>query len=350
MEEQKTEEKKNLSFKKSIIKIYDTQYKKLLIIPMLILVLALIQIGYQTATTGDFLNKGVSLKGGLTATIDKNLDITELHNLLSEKFPGSDISVRALSAAGEQVGVIVEASDINEKDLVNLLENTLNLNRDQYSIEVMGSSLGASFFQETFKALILAFLIMGIVVFLYFSDNLKSKIIAVCLTIVSMLIVYIGNSLFMYIISGIFIISLIYVYFRYSIPSFAVILSAFSDIVVTLAIVNMLGMRLSTSGIAAFLMLIGYSVDTDILLSTKVLKGKTGQMIEKIWDAMRTGLVMSATTIIAVIVALSFSQSDILKQMMIIVLIGLIIDMVNTWIQNAAILRWYVEKKEHKHD
>ena len=37
-----------------------------------------------------------------------------------------------------------------------------------YSTEIMGSSLGASFFKETIIALILAFILMGFVVFLYF--------------------------------------------------------------------------------------------------------------------------------------------------------------------------------------
>ena len=55
-------------------------------------------------------------------------------------------------------------------------------------------------------------------------------------------------------------------------PTLAVILAAFSDMVVTLSIFNLTGMQLGKGGIAAFLMLIGYSVDTDILLSTMVLK------------------------------------------------------------------------------
>ncbi|GAF71428.1 unnamed protein product, partial [marine sediment metagenome] len=117
------------------------------------------------------------------------------------------------------------------------------------------------------------------------------------------------------------------------------------DIVVTLAIVNVIGMRISTAGIAAFLMLIGYSVDTDILLSTRVLKRKGGTVLDGILSAMKTGLTMSITTLIAMSVALIFAQSLILKQIMIILLIGLLVDLPNTWIQNAGILRLHLEKK-----
>ena len=94
-------------------------------------------------------------------------------------------------------------------------------------------------------------------------------------------------------------------------------------------------------------MLIGYSVDTDILLSTRVLKRTEGTVFERILGAMRTGLIMSGTTITAFIVVLLFTQSEVLKQIMLILLIGLLVDLINTWLQNAGIIRWYAEKKKY---
>jgi len=304
-QEEKTEEKHIWKKKFSLKEFYDKNYKKLLLIPFLMLVLAILQIAIQTAVTGDFINKGVSLKGGLTVSIDKIASIIELQNYLRDQFPDADISVRALSSAGTQIGIIIEAADVEADELMQAIQNRLgDLNKDEFSIEVMGSSLGASFFKETFRAVIIAFLFMGIVVFLYF---------------------------------------------RTPTPSFAVILAAFSDIIVTLAIVNLIGMKISTAGIAAFLMLIGYSVDTDILLSTRVLKRKEGTVLDGILSAMRTGMTMSITTMIAVLVALVFAQSVILKQIMIILFIGLLVDLPNTWIQNAGILRWYLERKKKEY-
>jgi len=55
-------------------------------------------------------------------------------------------------------------------------------------------------------------------------------------------------------------------------------------------------MKLSTAGIAAFLMLIGYSVDTDILLSSHLLKRKEGGMWVRLHSAFKTGIMMSVTT------------------------------------------------------
>ncbi len=287
-----------------VLEFYDKQYKKLLIIPFIILILAIGIIGFTYLSTGDFVNKGVSLKGGSTITINKNIDTLELEKYLKNQFPKADITVRTLTSAGKIVGVAID-SDAQENTEIQILTESvvskLNLGKEDYGVEVMGSSLGKSFFKQTIYALLIAFLLMGLVVFIYF---------------------------------------------RTLAPSLAVMLAAISDIVVTLAVFNLTGMKLGTAGIAAFLMLIGYSVDTDVLLSTRVLKRKEGTVMDRVLSAMKTGLTMSITTLTAVTVALIFVKSEVIKQIMIILLIGLIVDLLMTYVQNVGILRLYLERKQ----
>ncbi|MFH0868561.1 MAG: protein translocase subunit SecF [Candidatus Woesearchaeota archaeon] len=292
-----------------IKRVYEGQYKKLLIIPFTLLLIAIVLIGIKVASTGDFINKDVSLKGGVTITVqtEQQMDILHLKDAISLKFPENDISTKAISQFGKQVGVIVEA-DIEKEQADSLVEEigkalNVKLTSKNYSVEIIGSSLGASFFKEVIIALLIAFLLMAIVVFLYF---------------------------------------------RTFVPSAAVILAVFSDILITLSIVNLLDIKISSAGIAAFLMLIGYSVDTDILLSTRLLKRREGTEMERIYGALKTGIMMSATTIIAISVALVFTQSEVIRQIMTILLIGLLVDLVNTWIQNVGILRLYLERKAKK--
>jgi len=142
--------------------------------------------------------------------------------------------------------------------------------------------------------------------------------------------------------------ALILISFRYSIPSFAVILSAFADIIMTLAIVNLFGITLSSAGIIAFLMLIGYSVDTDILLTSRLLKKREGNLNEKMYGAFKTGMTMTLTSIAAVLVSLIiiYNLSDTLRQIFTILLIGLAFDIFNTWLTNASMLKWYMEVKK----
>lgn len=295
-----------MALKEKLKEIYEHKYKWLMLIPSLILLLAFIQIGFQYATTGDFVHRGISLKGGSTITIDydPSLSFEEMENFLREKFPKADIAVRTISSAGKITSLAIDSDAQEEGELQSLMqavEEKTGLNEEQLSVEVIGSSLGESFFRQVISALLIAFLLMGLVVL---------------------------------------------VYFRTIIPSLAVILAAFSDIIVTLAIFNLTGIKLNAAGIAAFLMLIGYSVDTDILLTSRVLKRKEGTVMERIYGAIKTGLTMSITTLAAILVGLIFVQSEVVKQIMIILFIGLLVDIIMTWVQNVGVLRLYLEKKE----
>jgi len=347
--EDKPKEKKPLV---TVIKnFYASNYKKLLIIPVLILILAIIQIAVQTATTGDFIRKDVSLKGGLTVTVltDKDANPDLLQADIMSDFPGSDISVRLLKSLTTTSGITISADLASEKSdqLLASIEKNLDikLTKDNYTVETMGSSLGASFFKETFKTIYIAFLFMAMVVFLFFGTSFKYKIVSVILTLTSAYCLLINKSFATDVVAYILGPVLMIIYAINSIPSITVILCAFSDITVTLAVVNLIGMRISTAGIAAFLMLIGYSVDTDILLTTRLLKRKEGTSMDKTFGAFKTGIMMTLTTFLAVGIALIFTGSDTIAQIMTIVLIGLVADIIYTWLQNAAILLMYLEKK-----
>ena len=137
-------------------------------------------------------------------------------------------------------------------------------------------------------------------------------------------------------------------YIIYSIPSFAVILSAFADIAMTVAIVDLMGIQLSIAGVIAFLMLIGYSVDTDIMLTSRVMKEHEGTINQRTWGAFKTGITMTLTAIASVGVSLIFiyNFSDTLRQIFSIILIGLLFDIFNTWVTNASMLKWYMEVKK----
>ncbi|MEE9474827.1 MAG: hypothetical protein V3V36_04060, partial [Candidatus Hydrothermarchaeaceae archaeon] len=116
------------------------------------------------------------------------------------------------------------------------------------------------------------------------------------------------------------------------------------DIITTLAIMIVLQIKLSMGSFVALLLLIGYSVDTDILLTTRLLVKRQKSIKERIKGAMRTGLTMAGTTISAMIVLLLVATSTLLKEIAVVLLIGLLVDLINTWIQNVGILWWYLER------
>jgi preprotein translocase subunit SecF len=287
---------------KGLLKIYDEYYLQLLLLPAIILIIAVALVGYQIATTGEFINKGVSLKGGITITVpvDKQVNINEIEVLLRSNFPGSEIDVKSATELGVQHSIIITTDNLGaDKTILSLLEQKIPGASKTASTETTGSALGGSFFQETTKAMVFAFVFMGLVVFLSF---------------------------------------------RTFTPSIMVITCVFADIIETIAAVNFMGIKVSSAGIAAFLMLIGYSVDTDILLTTRVLRGKEGTVFDRTMSAVKTGLMLTATTLIAVTISLVMTHNDTIREIMLIMLIGLVFDIVNTWITNTALLRYYAEK------
>ncbi len=291
-----------MSLKEKIIPWYERNVRKLALVTFVIVLLALGQIVIQYVQTGEFVQRGVSLKGGSTITINQPYPVVDLQQQLQEQFPGADIIVRSITQGGRQIGVAIDADAQEQEELtalVDTLTRTLQLGANDYTVEIIGTSLGKSFFRQTMTALVVAFVLMGTVVLIYF---------------------------------------------RTIVPSMAVLAAAFSDMVITLAVFNLLGMRLTISGIAAFLMLIGYSVDTDMLLSTKGLKRLDQQFIDRVISAIKTGMMMTGTALIVIIVAIIFIKSAVIKQIMVILLIGLITDIFMTWIQNVGILKWYLER------
>ena len=191
---------------------------------------------------------------------------------------------------------------------------------------------------------------MGLIVFMYFGEALWQKAVVLIVSTVEAVLIWNASS-WLLIVPAILIGALLIVlYAKYSIPSVAVILAAFSTIIFTIAVVDLVQMRISTAGIAAFLMLVGYSVDTDILLSTRVLKNSTGTVYERIVSTFKTGITMTGTTFAAAFVSLIFSQSAVIREIMIIICIGLIADVLFTWVQNAGVLRWHLEMRGRTSD
>ena len=204
---------------------------------------------------------------------------------------------------GKQLALVIETSaDVEEIQPFLEKEMGFNLDEENSSIEFTGSSLSDSFYNQLRFALLISFILMALVVFIIFKTF---------------------------------------------VPSIAVVFAALGDILMTLAIVNFLGMKLSTAGIVAFIMLIGYSVDTDILLTTRVIKQKEGEVNERIFGAFKTGLTMTLTSLVVVIIGfiLTSEFSKVFNQIFMILIIGLLFDIMNTWIFNASIIKWYAEKK-----
>jgi len=137
--------------------------------------------------------------------------------------------------------------------------------------------------------------------------------------------------------------ALVALIFRTLIPSVAVVVSAFSDMVIPLALMNLFGIDLSLGTVAALLMIIGYSVDSDILLNNHILR-RRGGFYESSFRAMRTGVSMTITSIGAMTTMAVVSRLlgiPLLDDIALILVFGLTADLINTYMLNMSLLRWY---------
>ncbi|MEK6945614.1 MAG: protein translocase subunit SecF [Nanoarchaeota archaeon] len=285
---------------------HDKHYKTLLIIPAVLLLVALVYLFIFYSNHHDIFNKDISLTGGTSATVYTKLDIDKVKTDLSSKL--DDISTREIFdlVTNEQKAIVIQTktdADTTKKVLEEYLGYKLDASNS--SFEYTGATLSKTFYNQLLFALLLAFVFMAIVVFILF---------------------------------------------RTLVPSFAVIFSAFADIVMTLFAIDLFGMKMSSAGIVAVLMLIGYSVDTDILLTNRVLKRHEDTLNHRLLGAFKTGMTMTLTAIASLGIALFIvrSLSPVLAQILTVLLIGLFFDMLNTWITNVSILKWYAHSKEGK--
>ncbi len=295
------------NFEKKFTEFHDKNYKLLLLIPLIMIIGSFIYLGVFYSQHNDFFYKDISLTGGTSVTInDGNIVSDNLKNAISNKL--DEVNIRQVSdlATQKQIAIIVETRS-GQDQTKKVLEDYLgySLTEVNSSFEFTGSSLSNSFYNQLLFALLAAFILMALVIFIQFKSF---------------------------------------------IPSMAVILSAFADILMPLVVVDILGIKISSAGIVAFLMLIGYSVDTDILLTNKVLRREGKSLNRKIFESFKTGMTMTLTAIASVVTALFIAgpYSSVLYQIFLIMTFGLLFDILNTWLTNASIIKWYVLHKQKK--
>ncbi len=272
-------------------------YKYGLLFTQFLLLAAIVVIANTWLTSGDWVGKAVDLSGGteMTLRFSGSYDSVVEDGLLKEFDVQPSVS---RSANGGSIS-LVSNSNLNATQVVSFLaQNGLQVDGDP-SIRTIGPALGSSFWNQAQLAIVLGFLLMAVS---------------------------------------------IYAIYRSPVPAFAIILSAASNIIETVAIMNLLGMQLSMGGVAALLMMVGSSVDNNVVMTTKLLKKGIGseEFDSTFRSSMVTGMTMGAASFAALAAIMLFSPQSVITQIASVLIIGLVLDIPNTWLQNSAILRWHL--------
>ncbi|MDI9394285.1 MAG: protein translocase subunit SecF [Euryarchaeota archaeon] len=286
----------------NFVKTHDN--RQLLALPLAVLAVSLLILLVSYISSGSPVILGMEFQGGTQISVETTDSPSALEKMYSS-YPIMDV---------RQTGSrVIMQFGIMDDEQQQQLENDVMGRYSSVQIQQVGPVYGQDLQVQAIKALIISFIGMSIVVFLIF---------------------------------------------RTFITSAAVILGSFSDIMIAAAFMRVAGIELSLGTLAALLMLIGYSVDSNILLTNRVIK-RRGTVEEKISRAMHTGITMTTTTLAALtvmylvstfayLVIPSFTQITLLSQISIVLIAGLIADMMNAWLLNTGIIRWYVTKPEFR--
>ena len=272
-------------------------HKILIAIPIILALLSLVLIGFNG------LEQGVDLKGGSQAELQLLNSVTpsELEQTLDTKLNTNNIKVT--NNGNNKVTVELE-NNINSSTFTSALDGKAKV----ISYNEIGPVLSEEAMGQIYIAMIFAFLFMAITVFIVF---------------------------------------------REPVPSVAIILAALCDILIALGGMSIFKIPLSIASVGALLMLIGYSVDTDILLTTRLLKRREGTVEQRARNAMHTGLTMSFAAIAAmgvlfIVTKLIMPEATTLSNISAVLVIGLVGDILSTWLMNLGILKTYIDWRQSK--
>lgn len=263
--------------------------RQLAAIPLSLLAISILIIAGTWITTGMPVNPGIDFTGGTELQIETDAPESEIE----AAFETEPESIQPIAAGDNEYIVTFQSTDTAE----------IESQAEAAGFAVVSlSSTSAAFGAET---------------------QLQA--------VIGVAIAFVGMSV------------LVALMFRSFVPSVAVVLSAFSDIVIPVALMNLFGIELSLGTVAALLMLIGYSVDSDLLLNNHILR-RRGDFYDSTYRAMRTGVTMTVTAIIAMLVmtiVATIFAIPLLPAIGLVLVFGLLADLMNTYLLNVSLLRWY---------
>lgn len=249
---------------------------------------------------GEWFLKGLTLRGGnqLTADIPRSeeVDARELEKYFAEE--GIETEIRTSNSPTVQRLVVRTDIETTEKDILDVLEER-EIEVQDHSLNKIDPSLAEGFWKQSGIAFIAAFIFMGIVVFFVFRD---------------------------------------------AVPFIAIIYAVSIDMITVLAVMQLFEIPLTLASFAGLLLVIGYSVDSDVVLVTRVLKRRRGTVSERTFSAMKTSMAMMVTTLSALSILYIATTARALREVASVLIIALLIDFLSTWFGNASIIRWWVER------
>ena len=277
-------------FNRLLLKIGEKIYEKLdklYVISLALFFLSLIIFGYNLFT-GHLYNADYTIKGGIKYTFQANENV--INNL------SKTLNVEIHKLNNNYYFIIPKGENINKSKI----EATLNsLGIKNYNVEETSSLLSSAFFKTLIGLVIFSFILVIISLFLIYKDV---KIASIA-----------GRALFF-------------------------------NIFITFTLTNLF-IPLSKYVIPAYLMIIGYGIDTNLILINHMLKEKKFELKKRFALAFNTGIMIHLTTLTVLLIGIILANNLVFKYIFSILAVGLLIDIVDTWFLNGYLIKKFVENQ-----
>ncbi|MEM5815362.1 MAG: hypothetical protein QXD89_02665 [Candidatus Aenigmatarchaeota archaeon] len=265
---------------------------KFLFLPIILLFLFSSFSIYNYINKGEFFIRDLDLKGGtlISFITDKEVSIDYISLTLGEFREKVLISI---SKTENKYSIrITFPSEISYEKIIEKLKNS-EIKVEDLEIQFVGPELGSAFFSQVIYLLSMAYIL-----------------------------IFLGN---------------FFIYKKISIAT-TIIFSSLANIICIFGITTLFGIPVSFAGFTSILLVIAYTIDDNVLLSTRILSGKPEEFYEQYKKSLITGGTITSGLIISMIIVLIFSNSPLLNNIAEILLIGYASNMINTYILNAGII------------
>jgi preprotein translocase subunit SecF len=245
------------------------------------------------------------------ANTNVNASISKLQTLLNDELTAlkpfnigyaSNLSVDPDKLQAAAQGAYTNASSKYKSSIISTLHNFISFT--SYSYEQVTPTIGLFFLQELTNTIIITFILIFFVVLIIF---------------------------------------------RSLVPSFTVVFGAANDIVISLGAMSIFKIPLGIASIGGILMVIGYSIDTDVLTAIRILRRGEGSAESRAYSSMQTGVMMTISAIVSFAVLFIISVIEYVPtyyEITGVVLIGLTADLITTWLGNAPLVLLYKKRKD----
>ncbi len=257
----------------------------------------------DTATARSLLSDAPANQPRALASMNSHLsaEFTYLAPFISRsQIPYNASSAQSVRTASQSA--YTNASAVHKARIIGLLGSYVHFSN--YSYQDVTPTLGSFFLRQVRDIIITAFILVAIAVFFIF---------------------------------------------RTPIPSMAVVFGAANDIIVALGAMGAFHIPLGIASVGGILMLIGFSIDTDLLSSIRILKRTEGTPTERAMSTFNTGITMTSTAIISFLTLFVISYIAFIPtyiEISGVVLFGLLADILTTWFGNTVMVVWYKKRKD----